>query len=193
MLTTPLLVILLGGIILFPAKVSGDLIAKGPVREAAPLSGHVRVVIENFSYHPRDLTIIVGTTVTWINRDQDGHTVTEGSPDSPKQRAFDSSGGIQEIYIQERQTFSFTFTTPGVYNYYCIPHPHMRGTITVVAATALATTTITPLNTQEANTQAQVMRSATLSIAGIGLAVLVGVYAFLEWTGRKRGRQAHEL
>jgi copper-containing nitrite reductase len=96
------------------------------------------VTIVNFAYNPADLTIYAGTTVTWVNKDTVGHTVTEGKGDSPKiasQRAFDSSHGTSGpnvIVIPSGQSWSFTFTTPGEYDYYCIPHPYMRGHITVL-------------------------------------------------------------
>ena len=96
------------------------------------------VVIENFAFNPSEITITAGTTVTWINRDTIGHTVTEGTPQSPKpanQRLFDSSHGTEGgnvITIAPGNSFSFTFTTPGQYDYYCIPHPYMTGHVTVL-------------------------------------------------------------
>jgi len=96
------------------------------------------IIIQNFAYNPAQLSVTAGTTVTWINQDTVGHTVTEGNPDSPKspaQRMFDSSHGTEGanvITIPPGKSYSFTFTTPGEYDYYCIPHPYMRGHITVV-------------------------------------------------------------
>jgi plastocyanin len=103
------------------------------------MSGHVEVVIQNYLYTPAQITILAGTTVTWTNRDADGHTVTEGNPNAPKQptaRTFDSSneqtGGAYKM-LGKGDTYSFTFTQAGTYRYYCIPHPYMIGTIVVVA------------------------------------------------------------
>ena len=100
-------------------------------------SSSVEVAIENYAYELTELTITVGTTVTWINKDPVGHAVTEGTPESTKsanQRLFDSSNGAQGRYdlIQPGESWSFTFTTPGTYDYYCIPHPYMRARITVL-------------------------------------------------------------
>ncbi|HUK28931.1 MAG TPA: copper-containing nitrite reductase [Candidatus Acidoferrales bacterium] len=98
------------------------------------------VVIENYAYNPTDITVPVGTTVTWVNQDSVGHTVTEGDPNSPKSanlRVFDSSGEAltgQVALIGPGQSWSFTFTAPGTYEYYCIVHPYMIGHITVTAA-----------------------------------------------------------
>jgi plastocyanin len=79
------------------------------------------VKIENFSFEPKELTIAVGTTVTWVNEDDVPHTAT-GEGESP---AFDSKA------LDTDDKFSFTFTKAGVYPYYCKVHPHMKGTIVV--------------------------------------------------------------
>ncbi|HEY5651380.1 MAG TPA: copper-containing nitrite reductase [Acidimicrobiia bacterium] len=65
------------------------------------------------------LTVPVGTTVTWTNQDTTMHTVTavDGS--------FDSG------YYGEGESWSFTFTEAGEYEYYCIPHPWMRAKVIV--------------------------------------------------------------
>ena len=109
-----------------------------------PSSNNTIIMIQNYAYNPAQLTITAGTTVTWINQDSIGHTVTEGNPDSPKsasQRLFDSShgtDGVNVITIPPGKSYSFTFTTPGEYDYYCLPHPFMRGHITVQPAQSSA-------------------------------------------------------
>ena len=80
------------------------------------------VKIENFSYEPKELTVAVGTTVTWVNEDDVPHTAT-GEGESP---AFDSKA------LDTDDKFSFTFSKAGTYPYYCKVHPHMKGTIVVV-------------------------------------------------------------
>jgi len=105
--------------------------------ESAVPSNSTVVMIENFAYIPANLTVNVGTTVTWVNKDTVGHTVTEGDPNSPKQpalRAFDSSNQVSGnvTLLQPGQSWSYTFTTPGTYEYYCIVHPYMTGQITVL-------------------------------------------------------------
>jgi plastocyanin len=79
------------------------------------------VTIENFTFEPRELTISVGATVTWKNADDIPHTAT--SKDDPQ--TFDSGP------LDTDDSFSFTFTKPGTYAYYCKVHPHMTGVITV--------------------------------------------------------------
>ena len=80
------------------------------------------VKISNFTFNPPQLTVKAGTTVTWTNDDDIPHTIV--SPPSIRSKALDSD-----------DKFSFTFTTPGTYKYFCGLHPHMTGTIVVEAAT----------------------------------------------------------
>jgi|KBSSwiStaDraftv2_1062776.scaffolds.fasta_scaffold2338681_2 plastocyanin len=79
------------------------------------------VQIDNYSFSPGDLTVPVGTTVTWINHDETPHTVVAaGDP-----RAFRSGG------LDTDDKFSFTFTKPGIYSYLCTVHPYMAGKVVV--------------------------------------------------------------
>jgi plastocyanin len=90
---------------------------------AAPTSqpAAVTVKIDNFNFIPKALTIAVGTTVTWQNADDVPHTAT--SKDDPQ--TFDSGP------LDTDDKFSFTFSKPGTYAYYCKVHPHMTGTVVV--------------------------------------------------------------
>lgn len=74
---------------------------------------------ESFRYEPGTLTVSVGTTVNWVNEGSTPVTVT--SPDG----LFDSE------QIQPGGTFRVTFDTPGTFRYFCVPYPHMKGTIVV--------------------------------------------------------------
>ncbi len=83
------------------------------------------VSIVTSSYRPATITVPVGTTVTWTNNDSIQHTVTSGVPNSP-------SGLFDSGTLNTGQTFSFTFTSPGTYSYYCRIHgAAMTGTVTV--------------------------------------------------------------
>ena len=79
------------------------------------------VAIHNYSFTPSTLTVPVGTTVTWTNRDFDVHTVTA---DDTRQ-TFKSAG------LDTDDSFSFTFNKAGTYSYHCSLHPHMTGKIIV--------------------------------------------------------------
>jgi len=82
------------------------------------------VDIDQFAFLPQRITVKAGTTVTWINEDDVPHTVA-------------SSGKLfKSKALDTRDKFSFTFTTPGTYEYFCSLHPHMTGAIAVEAATA---------------------------------------------------------
>jgi amicyanin len=81
------------------------------------------VKIDNFTFSPPQLTVKAGTTVIWVNEDDIPHTVTSSA------RAFKSKA------LDSEDTYTFTFTTPGTYTYFCGLHPHMTGSIVVEAAT----------------------------------------------------------
>lgn len=78
----------------------------------------VNVMIDNFTFEPQQLTVKVGTTVTWKNRDDIPHTVV-------------SAGKFRSKTLDTDDSFSFTFTASGDYTYFCSLHPHMTGMIKV--------------------------------------------------------------
>ena len=78
-----------------------------------------QVTVERATFGPATLTIHVGATVTWVNHDSDLHTVTS------TQGLFASPG------LDSGDNFSYRFTAPGTYPYFCALHPHMKGTIIV--------------------------------------------------------------
>lgn len=87
---------------------------------SAPVIGNANeVVIENFSYQPTTLTVAPGTKVTWVNHDDEPHTVTETN------KRFNSKA------LDTGDRFSNEFTKPGTYNYYCALHPGMKGQVIV--------------------------------------------------------------
>jgi plastocyanin len=91
---------------------------------AAPLTTKeeaTQVVIDNFAFSPREITVAPGTRVTWVNHDDVPHTATS----SVKPRAFDSGA------LDTDGTFSFVFKAPGTYDYFCAVHPHMTGKVIV--------------------------------------------------------------
>jgi len=72
----------------------------------------------------------VGTTVTWKNEDAAPHTTTAGTSPSP-------SGEWDSSILQKGQSFSFTFTEVGTFDYFCTVHPStMIATVTIVEAGA---------------------------------------------------------
>jgi plastocyanin len=98
------------------------LLTIGGIRyRAADAAEAPTVQIENYHFLPNTLTIPVGGSVTWVNRDEDVHTVT--ADDTPP--TFKSAG------LDTDDKFSFTFTKPGTYSYHCSVHPRMTGKIIV--------------------------------------------------------------
>lgn len=83
-------------------------------------TGRTAVTIENFAYVPQSITVKVGTTVTWTNKDSVAHTVTS-----------DSGGVLDSPLFSAGETYSFTFNEAGTFTYHCTPHPDMKGTVTV--------------------------------------------------------------
>lgn len=90
---------------------------------AAAAQGH-QIPIDRYAYRPGELTVRVGETVTWTNQDQAPHdVVTTAGP-----------AVLRSPLLAQGQSWSFTFTLPGAYDYYCSVHPDMRARVTVLPA-----------------------------------------------------------
>jgi plastocyanin len=79
------------------------------------------IVIDNFMFGPSTLTVSAGTVVTWLNKDDDPHTVIGTDSESP----------IRSRPLDSGEHYSITLTKPGTYRYFCSLHPHMTGTVIV--------------------------------------------------------------
>jgi plastocyanin len=79
------------------------------------------VKIDNFSFGPQSLTVPVGTTVVWTNRDDIPHTVVSS----------DDAKTFKSKVLDTDEKFSFTFTKTGTYPYFCSVHPKMTGKVIV--------------------------------------------------------------
>ena len=103
----------------YPGMMGGN--QQTPAQQETPVTGVSQVTIQNFAYQPANMQVRAGTTVTWTNRDNVPHTVTfrNGMKDS----------GL----LAYGQLFSYTFNTPGTYQYYCTVHPYMVATVIVVS------------------------------------------------------------
>ena len=86
---------------------------------AAAQSATPEVKIDNFSFGPGTLTVAVGTTVTWTNRDDIPHTVVS------------TDGVFKSKVLDTDEKFSFTFSKAGSYPYFCSIHPKMTGKVVV--------------------------------------------------------------
>lgn len=83
------------------------------------------VSIENLSFSPAEITVKKGTTVTWTNNDNVGHTVTQDNGSTT------SGPGLDSKVLNKGENYSATFDTVGTFKYHCSVHPHMTGTVTV--------------------------------------------------------------
>ena len=93
-------------------------------REAQPLpqqsSAAVEVKIDNFSFLPVTVTVAACTTVKWTYRDDIPHTVVSEDKATFRSKALDTD-----------DSFSYTFTKPGTYTYFCSIHPKMTAKVVV--------------------------------------------------------------
>jgi YVTN family beta-propeller protein len=91
--------------------------AASPAPAAAPTRADVRIA--GFAFSPATIHVAPGTTVTWTNSDSAPHTTTS------RDGAWDSGR------LAPGASFSVTLSTPGTYEYVCMIHPFMRGTVVV--------------------------------------------------------------
>ena len=87
-------------------------------REEKSIKAEIK--IDNFAFTPTELTVKAGTTVEWVNRDDIPHVVVSDDKKTFKSKALDTD-----------DKFSYTFTTPGTYSYFCSVHPKMTGRVVV--------------------------------------------------------------
>ncbi len=80
----------------------------------------VDIKIDNFSFVPAVITIPAGTTIRWTNRDDIPHTVVSDDHTTFKSKPLDTD-----------DQFTYTFTKPGTYSYFCSIHPRMTGKVVV--------------------------------------------------------------
>ena len=97
------------------------LLPQGQTASAAAPAMKPAVTINHYAFHPATLTVQKGATVTWINEDDDVHTIK--SADGPEPFA--------STALDNGNQFSFTFHHAGTYHYICTVHPYMHGVIVV--------------------------------------------------------------
>ncbi|HVO74023.1 MAG TPA: plastocyanin/azurin family copper-binding protein [Ignavibacteriaceae bacterium] len=90
----------------------------------ADSSGTVEISMKNEEFVPKEKTISAGTTVKWINNDNEKHNVASGTPDNPN-KLFHSKR------MSKGDVYTYKFDKPGDYPYFCTYHDGMEGKITV--------------------------------------------------------------
>jgi plastocyanin len=105
-----------------------------PQATSTPVPSDVNVDILNYAYSPMTITVRTGTTVHWLNKDNDPHSVTSlATPPLFDSGVFNHNG-----------TWQYTFNTPGTYSYFCTVHgTYMTGWV-IVEAAPTATPTMVP-------------------------------------------------
>jgi plastocyanin len=93
--------------------------AVGTGSAATDGSQTIKVSAQNFMFNPATVTVKAGSTVTWVNLDEEPHTV------------YSDAGLFRSGALDTKESFSFTFDKPGTYHYICTIHPRMLGTIVV--------------------------------------------------------------
>ena len=83
-------------------------------------AGQNKIEIKDFAFNPQTITVKSGEKITWINRDEEPHTVVSVEKQFKKSSALDTD-----------QEFTIVAGSPGTYTYYCSVHPKMTGTIVV--------------------------------------------------------------
>ena len=79
-----------------------------------------KIEIKDFAFNPQTITVKSGEKITWINRDEEPHTVVSIEKQWKKSTALDTD-----------EKFTITAGAPGTYTYFCSVHPKMTGTIVV--------------------------------------------------------------
>lgn len=108
-----------------PAQQSQALAFVQAEEEALP-EDVVKVAITQFSYQPAEITVEAETTVLWVNEDPAGHNASfvAGNVSDLEQ---DLAGPI----VGQGERFAVRFEKAGRYDYYCTPHPFMKGAVVV--------------------------------------------------------------
>ena len=97
-----------------------SLFALGGEMKNADSTKQNRIEIKDFAFNPQSITVKSGEKVTWINRDEEPHTIVSVEKQFKKSTALDTD-----------QEFTITAGAPGTYTYFCSVHPKMTGTIIV--------------------------------------------------------------
>ena len=82
-------------------------------------AANAEVKIDNFVFGPETITVSVGATVTWTNKDDIPHTTVS------------TDGVFKSKVMDTDEKFSHTFDKAGTYPYYCTIHPKMTGKVVV--------------------------------------------------------------
>lgn len=131
----------------------GSVTVAGCLGASGEQGGEYDIGMSSSRFKPGEFTVAPGTTVVWKNTSSHSHTVTAYDESIPDDAAFFASGGFESTAqaregwrsglqgaIESGGTYEHTFSVPGTYNYFCIPH-ETGGMVGVIEVTADATPT----------------------------------------------------
>ena len=101
-------------------SLSGLIFGQGEKEASTNSAKPNQIIIKDFHFNPQTITVKSGEKVTWINRDEEPHTVVSVENQFKKSSPLDTD-----------QEFTITAGAPGTYTYFCSVHPRMTGTIVV--------------------------------------------------------------
>jgi plastocyanin len=82
-------------------------------------------------FYPQEITVQSGSRVSWINEDDLAHSVTSGKTAGYGMYEFLQDGEFNSGNLAKGESFTFHFSEPGRFEYFCIPHPWMQGVVIV--------------------------------------------------------------
>lgn len=101
------------------AVITALILCSTPARSADAQAQGFQVRVDNFTFNPPTLTVPVNSAVSWLNKDDIPHVIAS------------SEGVFKSKALDTDDKYSFTFTKPGTYSYFCAIHPKMVGKIVV--------------------------------------------------------------
>ena len=106
--------------------------------------------LTNWHFDPAEVTVPVGSTVVWLNKGKEEHTVTA------------DNGSFDSGYKKQGTSFERAFPQPGRYTYHCAPHPWMKGTVVVSAGAPVPTSAAAGAASSTTTAPAPAVTSTTL-------------------------------
>lgn len=110
--------------LLLPGQIESDEPPKlGQQQGTITIKGGSYMIDQKDNFVPNVATAIVGlnNTITWHNRDGSSHSIVH----------LDRNPKFASPLLNFGETWTHTFTEPGIYYYHCLPHPWMQGAIVV--------------------------------------------------------------
>src|SRR6185312_7401759 len=102
---------LTGMTLVLPLVLASVLVLQPTRAKGEPAASPLEVQVDNFTFGPATLTVPVNSTVTWVNKDDLPHTVAS------------NDGVFKSKALDTDDKYSYTFSKPGTYAYFCSIHP----------------------------------------------------------------------